>query len=100
LPSQFQQSFVDAVTTAARGGINVGRSGGGGIQLPAEIPPQVASQVQQLFHDVFASGFVAAIRPTLLAPVIALLLGAVACVAIESREKAAMRIESNNSRKH
>jgi hypothetical protein len=42
----------------------------------------------QIAHDVFAYGFIDAMRPTLAVPILALALGAVSCLAIKGRGRA------------
>ncbi|MDQ6771970.1 MAG: DHA2 family efflux MFS transporter permease subunit [Candidatus Dormibacteraeota bacterium] len=87
LPPAFQQRFVDAFSQAAAGGLSVGR-GQTGANLPAgQVPPQVASQIARLAHDTFTNAFIGAMRPTLLVPVILLLVGAVSCLAIPVRRR-------------
>ncbi|MDA8219751.1 MAG: DHA2 family efflux MFS transporter permease subunit [Dehalococcoidales bacterium] len=82
LPADIRQRFVDGFASAAQSGFEVGRGQSGGFQLPAGIPPALASQLQQAAHDVFVGGFVAAMQPTLLVPIGVLLIGAISCLAI------------------
>src|SRR5260370_28933773 len=63
LPLAFQQRFVDGFSQAAKSGLQVGR-GQTGASLPANLPASVVGTVQRLVHDVFANGYVTAMRPT------------------------------------
>lgn len=94
LPPQFQQGFVDGLTNAVKGGFEMAR-GQNGFPLPPGVPPQVADQIRQISHDVFVTGFVGAMQPTLLVSVVVLLIGAVSVLALESREKATERAQAN-----
>jgi EmrB/QacA subfamily drug resistance transporter len=86
VPSAFRARFVNGFSNAGRGGFELGRGQSGSAQqLPASVPPQVAHQLQQLFHDVFVNGFVTAMRPTLAVSVVLILVGAGSCLAIERR---------------
>ena len=82
LPAPFRQSFIDGFARAGTSGLEVGRGQSGGGQAPSGMPPQAAEQVQRLLHDVFASGYTNAMRPTLAVAVATLLLGAASCVLI------------------
>ncbi len=82
LPVDVRQRFVDALTAAMGGGLEIGRSQTEGSQLPAGIPPQVAQQLQQAFHDVFLRAYLDAMRPSLAVPIVALLVAALSTLAI------------------
>jgi len=85
LPPAFRDSFVDGFTQAARSGLQVGRGQTGGAQLPPDLPSQVVAQVQQLVHDVFVNGYVAALRPTVAVSVAVLAVAAASCVLVVGR---------------
>jgi hypothetical protein len=69
-----------------KGGLQVGRGESGTLQQAAgSLPPQVLQQLQQLSHDVFAYGFIDAMRPSLLVGVAVLLLGSISCLAAQRR---------------
>jgi EmrB/QacA subfamily drug resistance transporter len=90
LPEAFRQRFIDAFDGIAKGGLQVGRGQTGGAQqLPPGIPPQVAAQIQQAFHDTFVYAFINAMRPTMLVPVAVLLIGALSCLLIKRRVRTA-----------
>jgi EmrB/QacA subfamily drug resistance transporter len=97
LPPAFQGKFVDGFSQAARSGLQVGRGQTGGAQLPAGLPPEVVARVQQLVHDVFVNGYVAALRPTVAVSVAVLAVASLSCLLILSRrrtsEEAATAVE-------
>lgn len=79
LPGPARAQFVAGFTHAASSGLQVGRG-----QLAASIPPGTpVSQVplvERLINDVFAHGYLTAMRPTLAVPVGILLAAAIACL--------------------
>jgi EmrB/QacA subfamily drug resistance transporter len=86
LPPELRQRFIDGFTSAVKGGLQVGRGESGTLQQAAgSLPPQVLQQLQQLSHDVFAYGFIDAMRPSLLVGVAVLLLGSISCLAAQRR---------------
>lgn len=94
MPSQARQRFIDAFTSAGTGGLEVGRNSSSGVANLPGLPPQVEHQIAQIAHEVFAYGFIDAMRPTLAVPILALALGAVSCLAVRSgRRKAVARTE-------
>ena len=74
LPPTFRSPFVASFARLGSGGLEVG-PGQSGASLPAGIPPQLAPQISQLAHDVFANAFLNAMRPTLAVPIGVLALG-------------------------
>jgi EmrB/QacA subfamily drug resistance transporter len=94
MPSQARQRFIDAFTNAGKGGLEVGRNSSSGVANLPGLPPQIEQQIARIAHEVFAYGFIDAMRPTLAVPILALALGAVSCLAIRNgRSKAAARAE-------
>jgi EmrB/QacA subfamily drug resistance transporter len=86
LPPPARQPFIDSFSNVARGGLEVGRSTSSAAAAHAGgLPPQVAAQVSRVAHEVFAYGFINAMRPTLAVPVAVLVLGALSCLAIKRR---------------
>jgi len=86
LPAAFQSRFVGGFSNAAKSGFQVGRGQSGGIQLPANIPAQVAAQLQHLVHDVFTQGYILAMRPTVGVGVAVLALAALSCVLVSTKQ--------------
>ena len=65
-----------------RSGLEVGRGQTGtSLSLPADVPAQVAHQIQQLAHAVFTQAFVDAMRPTMALAIVVVLVAAVGAVA-------------------
>jgi EmrB/QacA subfamily drug resistance transporter len=85
VPPQFRQAFVQGFTNAAKGSLEVGRSSGSTAALHlGNVPAAAAAQLSRIAHDVFAYGFIDAVRPTLMFPIGVLLIGAVSCFALSS----------------
>jgi EmrB/QacA subfamily drug resistance transporter len=82
LPAQFRDQFVQGFTNAVQSGFEAGPGQNGGVPLPPGVPPQVVEQLSRIAHEVFATGFVQAMRPTLVLPLVVLLLGALSCLAV------------------
>ena len=87
LPPPVRQRFVDAFSNTTKGGLEVGRSSSSGVASAPGLPPQVAQQIGALAHQVFQHGFIDAMRPTLLVPILALALAALSCLAIKRRRR-------------
>ncbi len=86
LPPAFQSQFVNGFSNAAKTGFQVGRGQTGGIHLPANVPAQVATQLQHLVHDVFNQGYILAMRPTIGVGVAILALAALSCVLVSNKK--------------
>ncbi len=86
LPPAFQGRFVDGFAQAAKSGLQVGR-GQTGAPIPAGLPAQVAGKIQQLIHDVFVSGYVTALRPTVAVAVVVLGVASLSCVLVINRRR-------------
>ncbi|GAA3210950.1 DHA2 family efflux MFS transporter permease subunit [Actinocorallia longicatena] len=80
LPEQVRQPFVAGIKDAAKGGLEIG--GQRTAEAPAGVPADVAAQIQKIGHDVFTHAFVTAVRPTMLFPIIVMLVGAAACLLV------------------
>jgi EmrB/QacA subfamily drug resistance transporter len=93
LPAALRQRFIDGVSSAASSGFDVGRGQSGGVRMPPGLPPHALQTLQQLSHDVFVNGYVAAMRPTLLVPIVGFLLGAAACLLIARRSAPPVAVE-------
>ena len=85
LPPAARPGFVDGFAQAARAGFQVGRGQNGGAQLPEGVPEQLRLQVLTLVHDVFVSGYVAALRPTVLVAVAVLAAASLSCLLVAGR---------------
>jgi hypothetical protein len=87
LPPPVRQRFVDAFSNTTKGGLEVGRSSSSGVASAPGLPQEVAQQIGALAHQVFQHGFIDAMRPTLLVPILALALAALSCLAIKRRRR-------------
>ena len=90
VPASFRSRFVDAFNAVAANGFQIG-TGQNGAQLPAGLPPAVAQQISQLFHDVFVHGYIDAMKVTLVLPIAFLALTAVSTVLITRRQPPAQQ---------
>src|SRR5215472_13590802 len=84
LPSAARPGFVAGFSHAARSGLQVGR-GQSAASVPRGTAPPLIPQIRRLINDVFANGYITAMRPTLAISVGILLAGAVACVLLRRR---------------
>ena len=88
LPPSVRQRFIAGFSEAASGGLEVGRQSSAAVGSAPGLPPQVAALLARVAHDTFAAGFVDAMRPTLLVPIVALVLGSLSCLAVRRRQRA------------
>jgi EmrB/QacA subfamily drug resistance transporter len=96
LPATVRQKIIDSFSASGQG-LQVGRgqtgAGSAAFQLPPNVPPAAAHQIQQqvaaYFHDVFVNAYLVAMRPTLLISVSVVLLAAISCLGIQRRKAAA-----------
>ena len=91
VPDAYRNRFISFFSHAASTGfqVGVGQNGGGGVQLPPQIPAADVQRIEALFRAVFDNAYLNAIRPTLLVSVAALLVGALSAVAIKQRTRSA-----------
>ena len=89
----FRNRFIDGFSHVASSGFKVGVGQTGGVQLPANVPPSIAQSLQSLFRTVFDNAYVNAVRPTLAVSIVVLGVGALSCLLIEDRRKAAARAD-------
>jgi len=85
LPAQAQQPFLDGMTLAGSGGIEVGAGQASGMTLPDSVPAPLAEQIHAAAQHVFAAGFTDAMRPTMVVPIVVILLAAVAVLFVRSK---------------
>ena len=90
LPAAFRSPFVKAFTNAGSGVLVGGAPAG---VSTGQLPAAVAEQLAHLGQRVFELGFIDAMRPTLLVPIVALVMGSVAGLAIRQRPRAVVRAE-------
>jgi MFS family permease len=89
LPPAIRGRFITEIHNSANNGIQVGAGQNGGISGQAGLPARLAAEVARVGHDVFTSGYVQAMRSTMLLPVILLAVGAVSCLALRERRPTA-----------
>jgi hypothetical protein len=78
LPAQYRGGFVGGFSNAAHSGFEVGiGQSGASLQLPP--------QVQAIAHEVFTHGFVDAMHPTMVLPIVALALAAAGAAFVRAR---------------
>ena len=83
LPEQYRAQFVDGFSHAARTGFEVGiGQSGANLNLP--------EQVQAIAHDVFTHAFVDAKHPTMVVPIVILVVAATASVFVRGLRREAM----------
>jgi EmrB/QacA subfamily drug resistance transporter len=68
LPVAFRAQFIAAFSSVASNGFEIG-TGQTGAKLPPGIPPAVAAQISALAHDVFVSGYIDAMKSSLVLPI-------------------------------
>jgi EmrB/QacA subfamily drug resistance transporter len=79
LPASVASTFATGFNAAAAKGLEIGAGqSGANLSLPAGIPPGTAAAIRSLAHGVFTTGYVDAMKPTLILPIGVLLLAAVA----------------------
>ncbi|HKC18021.1 MAG TPA: MFS transporter, partial [Candidatus Dormibacteraeota bacterium] len=83
LPARYRSQFVAGFDSAAHKGFEVG-AGQTGASL--DLPPPIAA----IAHSVFTHAFVDAMHPTLVLPIVALVLAATATLFIRTRQVAAV----------
>jgi EmrB/QacA subfamily drug resistance transporter len=88
LPVAFRDQFVAAFSSVAANGFQIG-TGENGAKLPAGLPPSVAQQLTALAHDVFVTGYIDALKQTLVLPIVVLALTAFSALLIKRRARQA-----------
>ena len=73
IPAPFRSQFIAGFSSAGSA-LEVGPRRV--LSLPPGVPPQTAHTIQELAHEVFATAYLNAMRPSLLVPILVLLGGA------------------------
>lgn len=90
IPAAFRSKFVSGFSNAGSQGLQVGRGQTGtSAAIPASVPPAIRQSLAQIGHDVFANGYIGAMRPSLVVPVIAMAVASASCLLIQRRARAA-----------
>lgn len=87
VPQTVRQKFVDGFSNAVKSGLAVGHTSSSSAGQVSGAPPQVAAEIARISHDVFAYGFIDAMRPTLAVPIAVLALSSLSCLAIKRRKR-------------
>jgi EmrB/QacA subfamily drug resistance transporter len=88
LPPAFRDQFIAAFSSVASSGFQIG-TGENGAKLPSGLPPAVAQQLTALAHDVFVTGYIDALKQTLVLPIVVLTLTAFTALLIKRRARQA-----------
>jgi EmrB/QacA subfamily drug resistance transporter len=88
LPAAFRDQFVAAFSSVASNGFQIG-TGQNGAKLPSGIPPAAQHQIAALAHDVFVSGYIDAMKWTLVVPIAFLAFTALTTLLIRRRQRPA-----------
>jgi EmrB/QacA subfamily drug resistance transporter len=86
LPPAFRDQFIAAFSSVASSGFQIG-TGENGAKLPSGLPPAVAQQLTALAHDVFVTGYIDALKQTLVLPIVVLALTAFTALLIKRRAR-------------
>jgi EmrB/QacA subfamily drug resistance transporter len=89
LPAAFRDQFVKAFSSVASNGFQIG-TGQFGAKLPPGLPPSVAHQIAALAHDVFVTGYIDALKPTLVPPIAVLFFTALTTLLIKRTRRPAV----------
>jgi EmrB/QacA subfamily drug resistance transporter len=89
LPSAYRAQFIAAFSSVAANGFQIG-TGQNGAKLPSGLPPAVAQQITSLAHEVFVSGYIDALKQTLVVPIGVLVFTAFTAALIRRRRRAAV----------
>jgi EmrB/QacA subfamily drug resistance transporter len=84
LPDQARGVFMQGMTTAGSGGLEVGAGQLAGSAGTTGVPAGIADQVRAAAQHAFAAGFTDAMRPTMLLPIIVVVLAAGAVLFVRS----------------
>src|ERR1700704_2294837 len=89
LPAAYRDQFIAAFSSVATNGFEIG-TGQNGAKLPSGLPPAVAQQLTSLAHEVFVSGYIDALKQTLVVPIGVLVFTAFTAALIRRRRRAAV----------
>ena len=92
LPEPARGPFLDGMSTAGSGGLDVGAGQAAAVPLPDGVPAPVAEQIHAAAQQAFAAAFTDAMRPTMLVPLVVILLAAVAVLFVRNRPVPADRV--------
>jgi EmrB/QacA subfamily drug resistance transporter len=82
VPAPYRDHFVQGFADAGKHGLEVGTGQVATAGSPAGLPQDVADRIHGVATQVFEHGFVSAMRPAMIVPVLVVLLGALACLPV------------------
>jgi hypothetical protein len=85
LPEQVRPRFLDAFEEAAAHGLRLGAGQQGGVETPADLPPDQAELFGALAREAFGAAFVSASRPALAVAAGAILFGGLLALGLKTR---------------
>ncbi len=85
LPASAREPFLAGMTAAGSGGLDVGAGQASGAALTDTVPSPVAEQIHSAAQQAFATAFTDAMRPTMLVPLVVIVLAAVAVLFVPNR---------------
>jgi EmrB/QacA subfamily drug resistance transporter len=89
LPPSAQQHIIAGFQGAARNGVGIGAGQGGkSVSLPSGLPANLVPQIERVMHAIFTNGYVAAMRSTMIMPLLVLVVGALSCLLIQRKPAA------------
>ena len=91
LPAQVRNRFITEIQNTAKNGIQVGAGQNGGLAKQSGLPASLVAEVARIGHEVFAFGYVDAMRSTMVLPVVLLTVAALSCLAIQAAQAPAAR---------
>lgn len=84
LPPGVRQPFLDGMARAGAGGLHVGAGQASEYAIPAGTSGGVAEQIRLAASHTFAQAFTGAMRPTMVVPVVVILVAAAAVLTVRS----------------
>ena len=94
LPEPARGPFLDGMSAAGSGGLDVGAGQAAAVPLPDGVPAPVAEQIHAAAQQAFAAAFTDAMRPTIIVPIGVILLAAVAVLFVQGRSVPVASVEA------
>ena len=93
LPAPVRAPFVDGFSNAAKQGFEVGAGQSGtALQLPSDVPTDLAAQIGQTAHAVFTHAFVDAMHPSMAIALAVVFIGAIVTLFARQPKAAEARV--------
>ena len=94
LPEPARGPFLDGMSAAGSGGLDVGAGQAAAVPLPDGVPAPVAEQIHAAAQQAFAAAFTDAMLPTIIVPIGVILLAAVAVLFVQGRSVPVASVEA------